>query len=550
LGAKLGDEQILHKLLADRDEWVAALAGLDAGLAGMTRLAGEIDTLLKKSIAEHRQVWGEYRKLTKPTLADREKLAAKIEIIACCAYALAELRAEGLFAKIRDLARQCDDPELQERLILAMVRMNTPADRDAVVRILREQRRPNGYPPAMAMEAAAELKIADPAVAEAAAKILQDAAKPIARLEQTQVIAALHLAEVLNLKDCGEFVADICEKLWSPGHPELLTPAIRLLGKFAAQMPPADPKRGKYLQLLRDASQYTAPDKGNKAAWQSAAGTTPLASATAGVALWLVEPAMQEFSVHRKNTGPGLGTPGLIEADMLKTSLFYLRQALAVDQADPADYAAWRLAMERPGLAFALGKVFLPDDAPGQKLREYNPQVRSAGATMLAMSAFSPQQKTEAAGRIFRRWPRLGFFERGDRLCAMLMLGHREYLPDVRELLAMEEFPLRRAMTALLVAGDKTALDRTLWNVNFPLPRLRELLIEQSTNQVLARTAGELPRPSPSASIDTQLWQMRLMRQFFGIAGAKVQLGLGRIRSVFPKDWPASGPCRALPGRR
>ncbi len=528
LAAKLGEDATLRKLMADPDGWVAALAALDAGLARRGELTGDINTLLEKSIAQHRAALREFRKIKTPTQADRETLAAKVELVACCAYALAELRAERAFAKVRTLAKLTDDAELQQRLLVAMVKINAAADAQAVVEIIRQASQVNSYPPAMAMQAAAEMKLADPAVVASAEKILQDAAKGQAGLESGQVIAALRVAEVLNLRQCSEAVAEICEKFWSPGRGELLTPAAGLLGKFAEQLPRANPQRKKYLQLLRDASQYAALAAQNKSNSQPGVQTTPLASAAAAVACWLVEPTNGEFLVSRKEARPGDASSGLVEAEVRKTSMFYLRQALAVDQALPGDYAVWNIALAKPSQAFALGEVFLPANKPGQKGREYNPQVRCAGAGLLAISARSSEQKTLARERISRRLTRLDFFERGARLCAMLMLGQREYLQDVRELLAMDEFPARRVMTALLVAGDKSALDRTLWNVNFPLARLRELLVAQCTNQVFARTAPLLPKPSASASVDTQLWQMRLMRQAYSIGRAKMPLGLKR----------------------
>ena len=117
-------------------------------------------------------------------------------------------------------------------------------------------------------------------------------------------------------------------------------------------------------------------------------------------------------------------------------------------------------------------------------------------------------------------------------MCALLMAGSNEYLQDVRDLLEIPEFPPTRAIMALLAAGDKTTLDWVLWDLNWAVPFLLEdlpfMLTALGMNEVFAATAAELPLPSAAAGIQTQIWQVRIMRDVYGIRRSSLRVGLAR----------------------
>ena len=519
LGARIGDDDALRELLEDPDFQVVATAALDAGTAGRSGLAEPIARLLDRYVTMHRTVFSETKTSETQNLPS-SRLVKLREVVSCAAYALARLRPKQYSLMLCDLARQSTHPELRDRLLVILGILNDNHARQAVMDIIHAARWEKPFAPAMALEAAVKMKLREAGII--GMEVLIAAAKGDKNLLESQVIGALNLAAALKHPVRRE-VHEICRNLWCPNRSALLVRAARMLGVQASsdkQLLPGAPTREACLQTLREAVQYafwTAPPSGRP---QTIA--TPLPSASAAVALWLLEPSVAEFQPTTNEK--------FSDDEDTETSAFYIRQAVVGEGSLGGDYVAWNLGLSGNRQAFALGRSMLP--GPKDPIREYDPEVRSTGAMLMVLSARGDKQRDQAARWITEHLWSEEFPARGAFLCALLMGGRNEYLHEVRNLLEIPEFPSIRALRALLAGGDKTTLDWLLWDVNevvrFPLEDLPFMLTGLGMNEVFAATAAELPRPSAAASTQTQLWEVRIMRSVYGIRRSAIRVGLAK----------------------
>jgi len=476
LAAKLGDVDTAARLLSDKQTSVAAFAALDAGLSGQVALAGRIEALLDS--------------------------CDDPEVVSASAYALALLRPAESSARIAALLEAAGDAALRDRLLHVMtVLKDEPAER-AVLAAIRAARGAQG-PPAMALVAAGKLRLA--AAGADVRNVLAAAGDKSDDFEPLQLLAAIEAADRLHLPVRAEMNA-ICRRLWSPRFPTMLAGAARLLGE-QAQSPqpgrPDPPTLQACVDTLLSAAAYRRVPATHPAGASSRAVTTPVASAAAAVALWR------------------LRRPGADEA---------LRRAAASGSA-AGDYVAWHVGTTGEAEAFALGLTMLPAlDAPAE-LKQFNDDVRAAGAMLLALSAGTDRQKATAIQRITRRLVggNLGgednLLVRWTYQCALLILGQTEHHRDVRQLLGVEPFSRLRVLAALLTAGDRKALDWLLWNRQHFIEDAAWPLADEGLADVLARLAPELPTVDPAGDEQLVLWQVRILRRYYAIHREKIRLG-------------------------
>ncbi len=505
LATRLGDDEQLKSLLADVSPCVAAAAARDAGLAGRKSLAGPIAKRLYEFVPKSQSL---------PPLDASAKPAAKEirqqerfylrEAVSCCAYALARLDAKKYSVVLCKLVAQVADKPLRDRLLAVMIVLNNAQGRTVVMDIIADSQFSGRIPPAMAIEAAAQMKIVS--AGPVALDVLGRAARGEEGLLKPQVIASIDLAVALGLP-CRGTINKLCSRLWYPDRPILLSRAARLLGVQARAEQPAgnNPSRDDCATTLQAGATYFL-SRGE----DDEIVTTPFASAAAAMAAWRLAPATEEFQTKTESKDADIE-----ELTVKRTSAFFVRETVAVDQPDTGDIVAWGLGRSGIPEAFKLGEMFLP--ARGSKHREYNPAARATGAMLMVLAAQTPSQRQVAVERISRRLKREDFVGMGTGYCALLMAGRKEYLSKVLDLLGVDEFPLQRVLTALLVAGDKTALDQMFYNIVMPLDESLGLLTVHGLDDVLAETDPSLPLPCAAGPYDVQMWQMRILRDAYGL---------------------------------
>ncbi|MCK5558572.1 MAG: hypothetical protein KAJ01_09345, partial [Candidatus Hydrogenedentes bacterium] len=279
LAARLGNDDILRGLLEDTDLRVVSAAALDAGIAARTDLVSPISRLLDRYVPLHQ------RSRSAPTTSEAQNATSEklLEVVSCSAYALAKLSPKHYSPMLCDLARRSTDPELRDRLLVVLAVLNDTGARQAVMDIIHSARWARPFAPAMALEAAARMKLTDADMM--GMEVLTAGGKRDKNLLESQVIAALDLAAALK-RPCRREVYEICRNLWYPNRPAFLVRAARLLGIQVSSdehQPPGTPDRETCIRTLREAVQYsfatTTIDDGEQTT------TTPLGSAAAAVAM-------------------------------------------------------------------------------------------------------------------------------------------------------------------------------------------------------------------------------------------------------------------------
>ncbi|MCK4601544.1 MAG: hypothetical protein KAU28_03710, partial [Phycisphaerae bacterium] len=299
LAARLGNDATLQRLLGDEDAGVVAAAALDAGLAGRKTLTGTIAKLLDA--------------------------ANGIEVVSSAALAGAILEPPKFSARICDLLEKTDDKALRDRLLHVMTLLNDEDAAAAVMKAVLSACRAGGHPPAAALLAAGKLRLK--AAAPQVRAVLKDAASKRTELFKSQLLAAIDAAERLKLPVRAEMLK-LVRKCW---HLQLtMMSATRLLGRQAELPQPGQsrvPSAEDCIAALRQVAVFetvvTAP--GGEA---EGLIRTPMPSAAAAVALWLMEADPDDI---------------------------FVRTASAVDTPVPGDYIAWHLAAAAPERAFRLG---------------------------------------------------------------------------------------------------------------------------------------------------------------------------------------------------
>jgi hypothetical protein len=562
LAAILEDDHTLGVLLADDDPAVVASAALDAGLAGRTALTKPIADTLFRAAPQYQallaRLEGSKTKPASPASApapdptyapatttapstqaasapttepsaesaqadpQRQRLDHLRSVVSNCALALALLDGPTYSSMLATMVLDCPDGPLRERLLLVLATLDSDDARDALTRLIHTARWEGHIAPAMTMTIAARLQTA--AAAYMAAETLRASTDPQQRVLQSQAIAAIDLAAALRLP-CRRAVYDMFDQLWSPEQPILCRRLARMLGTQISQPQGEDddaPTPQQCRTLLRHAAQFslTPPNESLPPI------TTPLPSAAAAVALWLDEPTTREFltATSAPSDEPGAN---YTELSVQPTTTFYLRETIALGETAPADYVAWAIGTSGRPEVDALGRSFLPADDEGLP-PEYNPQVRSAGAMILALSARGTAQQAAVLQRILDCRSRENHPAWGSMTCAALVAGDDRVRESVRQLFWLPDFSTGRAVRALLIAGDGWVLDQMLLNVNWPDEEIIDLILLQGLDGMMARVAPALPSPSAAASTETRLWQVSLMRHTWAVRRDAIGLGLGK----------------------
>jgi hypothetical protein len=367
LAARLGDDRTLKKLLEDTDAGVVAAAALDAGLASRKGLSDSIFKLLETS--------------------------EQMEVLSSSAYAMALLAPKESSPRLCALLKGTRDEHLRDRLLHVMTVLDDDRARAAVLEICKSAHEVGRHPSGMAMLAAGKLKIEQ--VGQQVLEVLAAAVAPKTKLRVPQVLAALQAADALDLPVRAEVDA-ICRKLWSPDYEQMMVAAARLLGEqigitqgqAAQQLPREDA-----IETLRRAALYELRDTPPGASTPKAI-TTPMGSAAAAVALWMLDPQSSEYQPLRDANQEA--TVWLLEPD---SSAAFVRSAARSERVAAGDFIAWSIARSEREEGFGLGLRMLPPlDAPAE-LREFNHNARNRykprrSELLLGWKAVGSEQKT------------------------------------------------------------------------------------------------------------------------------------------------------------
>lgn len=476
LAGRLGADAVMKKLLADDNPLVSAAAAFSIAAAKRTALTGQLEKLFKNS--------------------------KDMEVISAAIYALAVIQPKKASPRICELLKATENPILRDRLLHVMTILKDTHARETVLGILTDARTAEKYPSAMAILVAGKLKIS------AAEKDIRDTLsgkRSKGKLTEAHLLAAIEGADRLDLPVYKE-VDILCRKLWGEDYTLMLISAARLLGKQVSAHA-SDADRKAIINTLMKAAWYQS-ETTTKPAVKRKIITTPLPSAAASVALWLLDAPESESC--------------LIQTACETTIL-------------PGDYVAWHVAMNGDAnKAFALGLKMLPAlDAP-LRLHVYNDNERSAGAMLLALCARTTQQKRQAVKRIASRLEggKFGgeddFCTAGAFRCALLILGQKNQLDLVRHLRSIDNFPDRRVLTALLVTADRPTLDWMLFNTFISAKDIDFWITSLGLGQVLRKLAPSLPPVDTAAFTELRLWQVRIVRHYWGVRRNRIKLGLKR----------------------
>jgi hypothetical protein len=502
LAALLKDDAVLGKLLTDEEGAVRAAAALDAGLAGRKALGEAIVERLEDADA---------------------KVAGN------AAVGLAYMDPTEYSPKLCTLLTETQDATLRRKLCAVMMILNNDIAREAVGKLLAS-RRGKHLPASMTLLAAG--KLAADGAADDIRTVLSMALKD-RNTNRRVVHAAIVAADELKLPVRRELYK-ICRKYWNPDwRAELMFAAAAcLLGRQASDDTgqAADaPTRRECETLLLGAAYYAhrQPTTGPATGVQ----TTPIASAAAATAFWLLNPSART-TVQLKKVTPD---SGIVEFTGRSVTGARVVMDVAEYSILAGDYIAWYVAESGRPEAFKLGLRMLPPiDAPlGQHV--YNENLRGAGAMLLAFSARTDDQKQIAIQRIKERLePGADHSGEDDPVlagryrCALLILGVRDYVKIVSDQRNDSGHAVPAAFTALCFAGEIETLDYLLHNTHIPLQDIAAYMIYDGLDRVLAACAPELPRVDTSAPSEIQLWQAHIVRDYYVLHRGAFFLGAKR----------------------
>jgi len=476
-----------------------------------------------------------HRQALTPKLRELLASAGDMEARSAAAYALARLDSAGsaeLMAAALRQAQQAGQTDLADRLLHVLATMGDEAV-EALTGVVEQAQQAGRFDSAMAILASGKLRLASagPIIKTSLAELSEGNGD----YDAGEVLAMLAAAEMLRLPVRRELY-DLCEKLWNPHEYQLIiTRAAGLLGKQASLgQDHQAPTRDQCVRLLQRLVVYSASPASQPAGQEPIVWTTPMPSAAAAVALWMLDPSATVFK-----SPPRQDDSGVLDLEIDRnSSALYIRQAAGAATTLPGDYIAWHLGRSGNCLAFELGLAMLPAPLDPtrplavQPMRVYNKNERSAGAMLLALAAGTESQKLQARRRIVSRLegesfgPETDFFVAGTYRCALLILGQRDQAATVRELLAVPDFPQRRTLTALLATGDRDAADWLLWGGDAEAADVIFLLIGKGIDEVLLATAPELPSVDACASAQLRRWQARILQATYAIRRNAISLGL------------------------
>ena len=468
LAAVLGDDAAMSKLLGDQDELVASAAALCAGMGGRGGLYDQIISLMDGGSAER---------------------------VASAAYAAAALRPKQAAERVSNLLARTSDASLRDRLLHVVVLLDDDRTRQAVLDMLAEAERAGNYPPAMALVAAARVKL----TGDEADRLVRDVREVLAMRRKDAlldecVIAAVRAAERLP----GDVLAELTGLLENTDEPyrheAVWVPVAALTGAQAARRNPDDAQRKGAVSALRNLASYYYRGATRR---PSDYLTMPVASAAAASALWK------------------------LQADGAETAV---RDVARAGGRVAGDRLVWDMGRRGGQRALELAFRMLPPRNAPAELKVGNNDERAAGAMLMALSAETQQQREAAARRVTESMAAGGD---GRTLteayrCALLILGRKEMLPEVRQ--TFRRFLHRRELTALLIAGDRWALDWLLWGPTSEA-EIDGVLTGDGAAEVLAETVPDLPRIGPGAGAGLRLWQVRIMRYYYVLNRPQIRIG-------------------------
>ena len=117
---------------------------------------------------------------------------------------------------------------------------------------------------------------------------------------------------------------------------------------------------------------------------------------------------------------------------------------------------------------------------------------------------------------------------RSTRRCALLTLGRRQHAGAVTELARSDTFPKRRALTALVLAGEPAGFDLVLGSERLDAARIDSFLTGRLMGRVYAAVVAEMPGFDIDAPQHVRHWQCRIVRDFYLIHRRAI---LDRMRS-------------------
>ena len=458
----------LAMAVGDPDVRVRADAGALAGRLGddaaLGRLLEDPDASVRAVAALDAGLAG--RAALTETLARRMAESDDEDEVPSCAFALARLDAPKHAGAILDrLARADEDkPALRDRLLYVTAMLDGEPARQAVMKVLRDAAAAKTAPPAMALVAAGKLNLAEakPLIGPLIADLIARREK-MTVAESVALTAAIQAARRLKMPP-ATFVGCI-EQLWNPS----LEPAMILAVEGLAAGARADD--AATIELLRRAAGDPR---------------LPVAAAAAATALF-----------------------DLAGAEATES----LRSACDNEQWLAGDRIAWRLARSgRPeaGLVAA--------DFMGHTL--YSKALRSAGAILLAMTCRGSDSAAEVETIIRTRLDNLSGgesdpFVAGSYRCALLILGGTDLAGDADLLVGAQNFPKRRALTALAIAGAAPGFDRVFAAAQFDPNAMDGVLTGRLMAEVYAAMIADLPDYHVDAPAEVRAWQCRILREHY-----------------------------------
>lgn len=314
-----------------------------------------------------------------------------------------------------------------------------------------------------------------------------------------------------------ESIAKLCTTYWTPNAPLLFTAAPKTLGELLQTRQSDDGQitiaiHPRLQTLATGALEEMALAFQNTDKAQS--HISSILSASAGCALWLNTPSLDEFPTLKT----ALETPsksGLEELAVEKTSLLYLRTPLTCGVSEPIEFTAETIRNHNK--AFKLGMRLLRGPNPEKRLREFDPNVRFTGMMLLALSAKTPEQIAQATATIGEKLNSKIPNEADTATCALAILGDQPSLEKTHNLLFENEFPIRRPLLALLETPSTRhkALAILLLNPNWSADERRYLLIEEYFQPTVRTAATYLPKIPLAANEELQRWLLRNWRATF-----------------------------------
>lgn len=484
LAAGFEDDALLGKLISDADGTVASAACLCAALAGRSGLTGQIAQVFEQAAIEAASPRATSQSVSQPTTSTATQpystpLPDHLEVLSAAAYALAKMDPAKYGPQIARQAMAAKDNDLRERLLSLMPMLSKDVALPVVQQALSAEQTIDISPAALVAAA----KLGDSSATQAAARVLKLVVKPGQGVPVSLVRAAMQAAGN-SPSALHQEIRNYCLKLWGPQEEVSLIAAARLLGQASLTQSPLPPDEVELFEKM----VYWVGSPGPVLTDTTPVLTTPVPSAAAAVAMWLVN------------------APDAQEA---------VKDAAASEAHLAAQYIAWHASRIDQARAFELGLTMLPPSDSPISQREDRNHVRICGALMLALSARGQEQVRQAVDRIRPHVEmESDFYTRGACRSALLILGQPDQLQHVKNLLDSEAYPLRETLTALTFARDRLALDSLLWNLDDE--DLSYVLVNHGLLDVL-NCVQNLPRIDACSYGDILNWQMRIVRLAYGI---------------------------------